>query len=147
MSGRLVPKNREDWEKQKKKLDDHSKIHQGFSDLIDYVESYRDTNTIFNMPELCKLYYFRLVSLGVLEHVHTTRLRESLLAAIPDLKEFRSERNNIVQLAFACDISKALLQLSKHDSNHEIVILYKAAKILRKHVLVLKHFQWDILRR
>ncbi|KAK3741023.1 hypothetical protein RRG08_005713 [Elysia crispata] len=120
----------------KKKLDDRSKIlqDQALSDLIDYIESYRDTNTTFNMPELCKLYYSRLVSLGVEEHVHTTRLRESLLAAIPDLKEVRNERNNIVQLAFDCDRSKALLQLSNHDCNHEIVILSKASKTLRQHV-------------
>lgn len=125
----------------KKKLDDRSKILQGqaFSDLRDYIESYRDTNTIFNMPELCKLYYSHLVSLGVQEQVHTTRLRESLLAAIPDIKEVRNERDNIVQLAFDCDISKALLQLSNHDYNHEIVILSKAAKILRQHIFRLKN--------
>ncbi|KAK3758981.1 hypothetical protein RRG08_005607 [Elysia crispata] len=124
------------FEKNKKKLDDRSKIlqDQALSDLIGYIESYRDTNTTFNMPELCKLYYSRLVSLGVEEHVHTTRLRESLLAAIPDLKEVRNERNNIVQPAFGCDISKALLQLSNHDCNHEIVILSKASKTLRQHV-------------
>ena len=108
---------------------------QGLAELIDYVESYRNTNTILQMNELYHLYSVRLLSLGVDSYVHTSRLRASLLSAIPDLKEIRNTSNNHIDLAFDCDLSKAMLEISSHDCDSEVILLSQAAKILRRYTL------------
>ena len=86
------------------------------------------------MNELYHLYSARLVSLGVDRYVHTSMLRASLLSAIPDLKE-KNTSNNHIDLAFDCDLSKAMLEISSHDCNSEVILLSQAAKILCRYTL------------
>ena len=107
---------------------------QALAELIDYVETFRNTNTTFQMSELYHLYIARLGSLGIHnQYIHRTRLRQSLLSAIPDLKEIKNSAGNF-ELAFDCDLSKALLEIS-NDSYSDVFLLSQAAKILRKRVL------------
>lgn len=61
--------------------------------------------------------------------VHSTRLKEKLLAEIPELEAHKSGRD--VLLAFKSDIGLALSQASNYS---EAIILGKAAKILRRHM-------------
>ena len=112
---------------------------QGLAELIDYVESYRNTNTVLHMSELCHLYSARLVSLGIDSYVHTSRLRASILSAVPDLKEIRNNSNNQIDLAFDCDLTRALSEISSHDCNSEVFLLPQAARILRRHTLEKKN--------
>ena len=87
------------------------------------------------MSELSQLYSARLKSFGLDGYVHATRLRQSILSAIPDLKEIRNETSRCYELAFDCDISKALIETSTCDgSSREVFLLAKAAKVLRRHI-------------
>ena len=87
------------------------------------------------MSELSQLYSARLKSFGLDCYVHATRLRQSILSAIPDLKEIRNETSRCYELAFDCDISKALAEIStSDDSSEEVFLLSKAAKVLRRHI-------------
>ena len=49
--------------------------------------------------------------LGVNEYVHTTRLRQQVIAAVPDLVEVKCPSNR-TELAFDDDISQALQELA-----------------------------------
>ena len=102
--------------------------------MIDNVETYRDTNTVLYMSELSQLYSARLKSFGLDGYVHATRLRQSILSAIPDLKEIRNETSRCYELAFDCDISKALIEISTSDGYSEVSLFSKAAKVLRRHI-------------
>ena len=91
------------------------------------------------MSELSQLYSARLKSFGLDCYVHATRLRQSILSAIPDLKEIRNETNRCYELAFDCDISKALVEIStSDDSSEEVFLLSKVAKVLRRDIFKTK---------
>ena len=112
---------------------------QALSELIDYVETYRGTNTVLDMSELSQLYSAYLKSFGLDVYVHVTRLRQSILSAIPDLNEIKNETNRCYELAFDCDISKAMIEISKSDGySEEVFLLAKAAKIIRRHIFTTK---------
>ena len=66
---------------------------QAFADLVDYIESQRGTGSVFKTAEIVNLYSSRLLSLGVNEYVHTTRLRQKVIAAVPDLVEVKCPSN------------------------------------------------------
>ena len=105
-----------------------------FAELVDYIESQRDSNKVFYTSELCKMYSTRLCELGVdSKEIHTTRLRNQLLAAIPDLKECTKGKN--VLLAFDHVISDAVMKTCTLDFNYEGLILARAANIIRRDVL------------
>jgi hypothetical protein len=73
---------------------------QAFSELVDFVESHRGTSTVFIVAELVDLYTSRLISLGIdSPRQHSTRLRQSLLEAIPDLMEVQCPINKRTNLA------------------------------------------------
>ena len=113
---------------------------QALAELIDYVENFRNTNTTFQMSELYHLYLARLGSLGINnQYIHRTRLRQSLLSAIPDLKEIKNTAGSF-ELAFDCDLSMALLEITSQDSNSDVFLLSQAAKILRKRILQQKQY-------
>ena len=69
-------------------------------------------------------------------YVHTTRLRHQVIGAIPDFIEVNTPSNR-TDLAFDQDVSQALKEMS-HSFNCEAMVLVKAAKILRKHILNMK---------
>jgi len=106
---------------------------QAFAELVDYIESRRNTPTVFKMADVAYLYSSRLVSLGVDGYVHTTRLRHKLTAALPDFIEVKSPSNR-TDLAFDKDVSLALQEITE-SCDSEAMVLVKAAKILRQHML------------
>ena len=113
---------------------------QAFHDLVEYIEYLRDSDTpVVYMSDLCQLYSSRLVSLGLDGYVHSTRLRESLLLAVPDLQEVRRGTGLSVDLAFDSNITTALEMLTEQTCADEMRDLYKAAKILQKHILSTKN--------
>ena len=52
---------------------------QSLAELVDYIESQRNTNATFSTSELCNPYSARLKCLCVHQYVHTTRQRETIL--------------------------------------------------------------------
>ena len=62
--------------------------------------------------------------------IHSTRLKDKLLAEIPELEAHKSGRD--IRLAFQKHVGFALSQASNYS---EAIILGKAAKILRRHMI------------
>ena len=111
---------------------------QAFADLVDYLESQRGTGSVFQTAEIVNLYITAPVPiLGVNEYVHTTRLRQQVIAAVPDLVEVKCPSNR-TELAFDDDISQALQELAD-SCDTEAMALVKVAKILRQHMLSMKY--------
>lgn len=108
---------------------------QAFSELITYlVETSRSSEdpTVFRLADLVNLYINRLEQLGVgAPAVNSTRLKEKLLAEVPELEAHKQGRD--VFLAFQKDVSLILSDASDYYS--EAIILGKAANILRRHML------------
>ena len=109
---------------------------QAFADLVDYIESQRGSTAVFKMSDIVHLYSSRLVSLGVDGYVHTTRLRHQVIGAIPDFIEVKTASNR-TDLAFDQDVSQVLKEVSD-SCDCEAMVLVKAAKIMRKHILNMK---------
>lgn len=107
--------------------------------LVAFIESCRDdpdTRPVFYMTQLCDMYARRLEDFGlsVPERVHSGRLREKLLAAVPDLFSAQEGRN--VVLMFNKDLGAAIKEANTRDS--EAVHLVRAAEVVRKEIFKLK---------
>ncbi|CAL8310973.1 unnamed protein product [Merluccius merluccius] len=76
----------------------------------------------------------RMEQLGIKLNVrvNTTRLKERLLAQIPDLQAHTQGRD--VLLTFSDDIGAALTKACEWDSDSDAVHLAHAAKVMRHHV-------------
>lgn len=107
------------------------------SELVTYlVESSLSSKgpVTFILIDICHLYEDCLKQLGVESpSVNSTRLKEKLLAEIPELEVHRSgEDGRDVVLAFQKDGGKALAQTSDFS---EALVIAKAAKLLRRCIL------------
>lgn len=105
-----------------------------FSELVIYIvesKSSCDGPVVFRLADMVQLYRERLEQLSAkAPDVNSTRLKEKLLAEIPDLEAHKQGRD--VLLAFQKDVGLALSQVSDYS---EAIILGKAAKILRRNML------------
>ena len=114
---------------------DRSSAHAiAFAEVVAYIENFRDdphTAPVFSMAYLSKLYSSRLDQLGFKdEKVHSTRLRQRIEAAVPDL--ICTNQGRDVILLFDKDIGNALKQACTRDS--EALVLVKAAQVIRKDI-------------
>ena len=92
-----------------------------------------DDTVVFKLVDLVSLYKQRLEQFGIgssESDPYPTRLKEKLLAEISELEAHKSGRD--ILLAFQKDVGFALSQASNYS---EAIILGKAAKILRRHML------------
>ena len=100
------------------------------SELVNYtVESSLNSDgpKVFPLADICQLYKQRLVQLGIdTLTVNSTRLKDKLLAEIPELEAHKKGRG--VLLAFQKDVALSLSQASEYS---EALVMAKAAKILR----------------
>ena len=105
-----------------------------FSGLLTYiVETKTSSNNpvVFRLVDLVSLYKQRLDQLGrKTPDVNSTRLKEKLLAEIPELESIKKGRN--ILLAFKKYIGAAFSQASIYS---KAIILVKAAKILPGHMI------------
>lgn len=86
---------------------------------------------VFRLAELVDLYKQRLQQLGVeAPNVNSTRLKEKILKELPELEAHKKGRD--VLLAFQDEVA---LALSESCAYSDAIILSKAAKILRRHML------------
>ncbi|CAE1256527.1 unnamed protein product [Acanthosepion pharaonis] len=110
-----------------------------FSELVVYIKGSKVTNTeaapvVFRLADLASLYKLRLEQLEAdSPNVHSTRLKEQLLARIPELETHKKGRD--VLLAFKADIGPVLHEASQYSN---ALHLSKAADILRKEMLQYK---------
>lgn len=104
-----------------------------FAELVAYIEDVHVEGVapVFKLADLANLYQTRMDQLGVTtasSRLHSTRLKERLLAALPHLSAHTEGRD--VLLTFEDDVGAALKQACRHesDANH----LAKAAQIVRQ---------------
>lgn len=105
-----------------------------FSELLVYIVESRigaDGPMVFRLADLVSLYNQRLIQLGIeAPNVNSTRLKDKLLEEIPGLEAHKKGRD--ILLAFKEDVGEALSQVMDYS---EALIVVKAAKILRKHMV------------
>ena len=111
------------------------------AELLAYMDETRqnsETVPIFKLCELSKLYTNRLEQFGHSgsTHVHTTRLKERILAHFPDLQAHTEGRD--VLLVFDEDVGKVLRKTLADDYDDNGIHLAKAADIVRKDMLQTK---------
>ncbi len=126
----IAQKNKETLESSQEK----NFIPLAFSELLAYVIEKRystDDPAIFRLDELVSLYKERLEQFGTqIPDVNSTRLKEGLLSEIPGLLTCKKGRDVLV--AFDKDISPLLSEASSYT---DAIILAKAVKILRRHMV------------
>ena len=105
-----------------------------FSELLTYVIETRNSSdgpVSFRLANLVSLYKERLEQFGTdIPDVNSTRLKEKLLAEIPALETYKDGRD--VYLTFKKDVGPVMSEASTYS---DAIILAKAAKILRRHML------------
>ena len=121
-----------------------------FAELVSYLEDFRevqDTLPVFTLAELSKLYSLILENLGAEQpsRIHTTRLREKLEAALPDLVSYKRGRD--IHLAFDRHMGEIMKVACERDDDLEALQLVRAAHIIRRDIfdhknsLLMAHFQ------
>jgi len=108
-----------------------------FAEIVMYIEEIQfddGTAPVFRLADLAQLYSLRMEQLGNKPdvRVNTARLKERLLAQIPDLQA--QIRGRDVFLAFSEDIGEALTKACEWDSDNDAMCLARAANIVRRHM-------------
>ena len=111
------------------------------AELVSYIEDARTESSIapvFQLSDLVTLYTSRIKELGlnVEKRVHSTKLKERILASIPDLKAHPQGKQ--VRLAFESDIGHVLSAACDMDYDNDAVVLAKAARIIRRDLFDLR---------
>ena len=109
-----------------------------FAELVMYIEETRNLDEqrarVFNLSDLAQLYVSRMEQLGVKldVRVHTTRLKQRLLAQFIDMQAQKQGRD--ILMAFEEDIGTALAKACEFDSDNDAIHLARATKIVRSHM-------------
>lgn len=104
------------------------------AELVMYIEE-APRPMIFQLSDLAKMYSCSLEQLRghVPDRVNSTRLKDRLLAQIPELGAYTEGKE--VKLAFSGDIGAALHFAQTYDYDTEAMHLAKAAMLVRKELL------------
>ena len=110
-----------------------------FAELVIYIEEARfeeSTAPVFKLADIAELYSLRLQQLGVTvtneKRMHTTRLKQRLLARFPDM--LAQSKGRDVLLVFDEDVGYALGKACEKDTDNDAVHLARAAQIVRRHM-------------
>ena len=98
-----------------------------------------DSNTVFKLSDLKKLYTERLEQLGgdSSKRINSTHLKNKILSQIPQLEAHNTP--NEVVMSFKQDIGDSLLSAGQKRSDNDAVILMRAAQIVRKDIFQIQH--------
>ena len=106
------------------------------AELVLYINDSRtseDIATVFKLSDLAHLYDKKVEKFGLPDYkVHKTRLKEWLLAHVPDLEAYKKGRD--IYLAFKKDIGPVIRKVIDNDADDEGIHLVKAAAIVRRHM-------------
>ena len=124
-----------DWKDNAKQEPSDQVLHGiALAELIAYIEEAQDdeVSPVFRLADLLELYSSRLKQLGHEEHgrVHSTRLKERILAHLPGIRAHSEGRN--ILLAFDTDLGLALRKACEKDSDDEAMCLAAAANTVRR---------------
>ena len=111
---------------------------RAFAELNAFIEDTltdrEEHSPVFKLSDLVRLYRERLIQLGVSSPcVHSTRLKDRILASFPELQAFKDGRDII--LTSNEDIGTALRQACQNDVDNDAYILAQAARIVRKEIM------------
>ena len=112
------------------------------AELVSYIEDARmdmpAVAPVFKMTDLATLYGTRLHQLGtaVPERIHTTHLKDRLLAHLPGMQAVNDGRNT--NLVFKDDLGTAVHKACKQDADNDAIILARAANIVRRDMFKMK---------
>ncbi|XP_072178978.1 uncharacterized protein [Diadema setosum] len=126
------------------KDEDADRLHGiAFAELVVFTEDTLedgDNAPVFRLSDLANLYKTRLEQLGatVSNRVHTTRLKDRLLSALPDLRAHPHGRETL--LLFERDIGPALKKACECDN--DAIHLARAAQVVRREMFETK-FTFD----
>lgn len=104
------------------------------AELVSFIQEARldgTTTPIFKLSELTRDYCIRLEQLGVKqkERIHTTRLKEKLLAHISGLSALTKGRE--VLFAYDDDIGHVLANVHNRDNDSDAMCMAQVAQIMR----------------
>jgi hypothetical protein len=106
-------------------------------EVIDFVEDHRGTEEPVLMPTLTTLYNKRIAALGFEQiKCNTARLQEDVERSIPDIKAVKT--NQVWSLVFDDDLSTLVRESQHNTSADDVLVILKAAKLLRAEYLPLK---------
>lgn len=110
---------------------------RAFAELVSFIDeriSDPDTAPVFKLTELVQLYSSRVAQLngGTTKDVHSTRLKDQILAHFPELCASQAGRE--ILLVLNKDVGAALRKACELDANEEACILARAAAIIRKQI-------------
>ena len=114
-----------------------------FAELVAFMEDFRkeDIAPVFKLADLALMYKMRLEQLGVDVggRIHTSRLKERLLAALPDLQAHSQQESQgkCIILTFDEDVGSALTKACNNDDDG--LHLARAAQIVRKDMFERKY--------
>ena len=118
--------------------DDERRYHGiALSQLVSYMEEVADADenvVIFKLSDLTKMYANFLAEFGlqIEGRIHSTRLKNRLLAQFEDLREHREHKEVI--LVFSNDIGGPLHDTASINYNEEGAIFAEAAKIIQRDI-------------
>ena len=101
-----------------------------FAELVSYMEeTCKDylIAPVFKLKHLTVLYGKRLSG-----RVHSTKLKDRILAYFPDMEMEAHKQGRYVVLIYNKDIGSALRKACEHDADDDAIHLAKAAKIVRR---------------
>ena len=107
------------------------------AELVSYMEESAqddDTVPVYKSSDMTRLYTARLRQLGaeVSGRMNSTRLKERLLAAVPDLRSHMNGKE--VLLTYDSDIGTVINFACESDFDSDAMVLAKAAKIVRREI-------------
>jgi len=118
---------------------DHEREMSGlaFAELVLYIEEVRssgETAPVFQLADLVHLYQSKMEHLGFKSEtrVHSTRLKQRLLAHFPDMRAHTKGRD--ILMAFEDDAAAAVIKACELDSDTDAVHLARAAQIVCRHM-------------
>ena len=115
--------------------DTDKQIHgQVLSEHAQYMEQVAKDdikNNVFKLVDLARLYKERAIELGghTSERVHTTKLKNRLLAHVENLREYKDKK--LSYLTFDENVGTVLKSYYEKSFDNEAFLLSEAAKILR----------------
>jgi hypothetical protein len=108
-----------------------------FAELMSFIDSSlenEEISPVFKLSELKQFYCSKIKQLGgQTSSVHSTRLKNQVLANFPELKAHEEGRDILIVLDE--DVGRSIRQTSALESEAEAVILARAARILRRDIL------------
>jgi hypothetical protein len=111
-------------------------------ELVTHIENSVEEGTFFfKVSELHRLYENRLRDLGMDKETNRTRFKENIIGYFPEAQEQSDGKHKV--LVFPEGMQQMLKQAMACDHEGDVLVLAKAAKIVRKEITNFEGFHFD----